>query len=56
MIDLEKIDKTFKDYVNKFDLNNVTIKRKYNHTLRVKNNCKKIAKALNVSLKELFDY
>lgn len=46
MIDLEKIDKTFKDYVNNFDLNNITIKRKYNHTLRVKDNCKYIANAL----------
>ena len=52
MIDLEKIDKTFKDYVNKFDLNNVTIKRKYDHTLRVKDNCKYIAKALNFSLED----
>ena len=50
MIDLEKIDKTFKDYVNKFDLNNVTIKRKYYHTLRVKDNCKYIANAINFSL------
>ena len=50
MIDLENVDKTFKDYVSKFDLNNVTIKRKYDHTLRVKDNCKYIAKALNFSL------
>lgn len=41
MIDLENVDKTFKDYVSKFDLNNITIKRKYEHTLRVKDNCKK---------------
>lgn len=52
MIDLENVDKTFKDYVSKFDLNNVTIKRKYDHTLRVKDNCKYIAKALNFSLED----
>ncbi len=52
MIDLENVDKTFKDYVSKFDLNNITIKRKYEHTLRVKDNCKKIAKALNLSLED----
>lgn len=52
MIDLENVDKTFKDYVSKFDLNNITIKRKYEHTLRVKDNCKKIAKSLNLSLED----
>lgn len=52
MIDLEKVNKTFKDYVNKFDLNNITIKRKYEHTLRVKNNCKEIAEKLNLSLED----
>ena len=52
MIDLENVDKTFKDYISKFDLNNITIKRKYEHTLRVKDNCKKIAKALNLSLED----
>ncbi len=52
MIDLENVDRTFKDYVSKFDLNNITIKRKYEHTLRVKDNCKKIAKALNLSLED----
>ena len=35
MIDLEKIDKTFKDYVSEYDFTNITIKRKYEHTLRV---------------------
>ncbi len=52
MIDLENIDKTFKDYVSKFDFNNITIKRKYEHTLRVKNNCKEIAEKLNLSLED----
>ena len=52
MIDLEKVNKTFKDYVNKFALNNITIKRKYEHTLRVKNNCKEIAEKLNLSLED----
>ena len=50
MINLENVDKLFKDYVSKFDLNNITIKRKYDHTLRVKDNCKYIANALNFSL------
>ena len=49
MIDLEKIDKTFKNYVNSFDLNNISIKRKYDHTLRVKNNCKKLAVLLKLN-------
>ena len=52
MIDLENVNKIFKDYVSKFDFTNVTIKRKYEHTLRVKDNCKKIAKALNLSLED----
>lgn len=49
MIDLEKVDKVFKDYVSNFDLNNVAIERKYNHTLRVKENCNKLAKALKLN-------
>lgn len=36
MINLDNVDKAFKDYVSKFDFTNVTIKRKYKHTLRVK--------------------
>ena len=52
MIDLENVDKTFKDYVSKFDLNNITIKRKYKRKLRGEENCKKIAKALNLSLED----
>lgn len=52
MIDLEKIDKTFKDYVSEYDFTNITIKRKYEHTLRVKDNCKKIANALNLSFED----
>ena len=49
MIDLERIDKTFKEYVNNFDLNDIAIKRKYDHTLRVKNNCQKLALSLNLN-------
>ena len=49
MIDLEKIDKTFKNYVNSFDLNDIAIKRKYDHTLRVKNNCKELAVLLKLN-------
>ena len=49
MIDLERIDKTFKEYVNNFDLNDIAIKRKYDHTLRVKDNCQKLALSLNLN-------
>ena len=49
MIDLEKIDKVFKEYVSNFDLNDIAIKRKYDHTLRVKNNCQKLALSLNLN-------
>lgn len=46
MIDLKKIDTVFKKYVSNFDLNNSAIKRKYEHTLRVKDNCKLLANKL----------
>ena len=49
MIDLEKIDKVFKEYVSNFDLNDIAIKRKYDHTLRVKNNCQKLAVSLKLN-------
>lgn len=35
MIDLETVDKIFKDYASKFGFTNITIK-KYENTLRVK--------------------
>ncbi len=53
MIDLEKCKEEFFKYTEKFDLENEGIKRKQEHSLRVMEDSQKIAKALNLSKKEI---
>ena len=49
MIDLEKCKKEFLKYTEKFDFEKEGIKRKQLHSLRVMEECKKVAKALKLN-------
>ena len=49
MYRLEDNFKSFDEYVMKFDLNEPAIKRKYDHSYRVMNNCGEISTFLNLS-------
>ncbi len=46
---LEHIQNTFKEYVQKYDLEDVKIQLKYKHTYYVAANCERIAKTLGLS-------
>lgn len=49
---MDKEIKFFEDYVHSFDMNNPKIIHKYNHTYRVVEYAKEIAKSLNLNEKE----
>ncbi|NLC87551.1 MAG: HD domain-containing protein [Clostridiaceae bacterium] len=49
MIDLDRIRKQFHEYVSNYDINNSKIKLKYEHTLRVVENCKVLANELKLN-------
>ena len=53
MIDLEKCKKEFLKYTEKFDFEKEGIKRKQLHSLRVMEECKKVAKALKLNKEEI---
>ena len=53
MIDLEKAKIEFEKYVNNYDLNNINIKRKVDHSLRVMECSKKIAENLNLNKEQI---
>lgn len=53
MINLEKAENEFKNYTNKFDLNEQHIKRKVEHTFRVEKQCESIACLLNLNDEEI---
>ena len=53
MIDLEKCKKEFLKYTEKFDFEKEGIKRKQLHSLRVMEECKKVAKALKLNEEEI---
>ena len=48
MIDIDKINKVFDDYVNEFDMNNDMIRYKYLHTYRVCAQSKAICKSVGL--------
>ena len=49
---MNKEVKLFEDFINDYDMNNPKIKLKYDHTFRVVENAKEIAKSLNLDDKE----
>ncbi|MBQ6282689.1 MAG: HD domain-containing protein [Bacilli bacterium] len=49
MIDINRINKTFDDYVKSYDMNDELISLKYYHTYRVAENSKGICKSLNLN-------
>lgn len=53
MINLEKAENEFKNYTDKFDLNEQHIKRKIEHTFRVEKQCESIACSLNLNNEEI---
>ena len=53
MIDIEKCKEEFINYVKKYDLEKDGIKRKYEHSLRVMEDSKKLAKILNLNNEEI---
>ena len=52
MIDIEKAKNAFKEYTDRYDIENPRIRYKIAHTYRVADNCKKIAQNLNLSEEE----
>lgn len=52
-MDLELAKKEFIKYTNSYDITNSRIKRKVDHSLRVMNHCKTIAKSLSLSKEEI---
>ncbi len=52
MIDLGKAKEKFKEYVNKYDVENENILRKIGHSYRVMENSKMIAESLNLAQEE----
>jgi len=48
-MDIEKIKQIFDEYVYKYDMNELPIKQKYEHSYRVMNICNQIAKDLNLN-------
>lgn len=53
MIDLENAKIEFQKYVNNYDLKNINIKRKVDHSLRVMECSKKIAENLNLNKEQI---
>ena len=53
MIDIEKAEIVFDNYVKNYDMNNESINRKFLHSHRVKEIAGKIAKSLNFSEEEI---
>lgn len=53
MIDMQKVEKTFDEYVEKYDLQNGKIKLKVDHIKRVAKNSKKIATDLLLSKEDI---
>lgn len=53
MIDIEKAENEFKEYVNKYDINNSQIQLKYYHTFIVEGLCEKIAISLGMNDEEI---
>lgn len=53
MIDLKKAQIEFDKYVSNYDINNVGIKLKYNHSYRVMKISEEIAKSLNLSEEDI---
>ena len=53
MIDIEKCKEEFRKYVKKYDLENDDVKRKYEHSLRVMEDSKKLAKLLDLNNDEV---
>ena len=49
---MERELKLFEDYVSKFDMNNKLVLHKYEHTYKVVDNAKEIAKSLNLNDEE----
>lgn len=49
MIDLTYAEKNFDEYTKKYDMTNIRIKRKYNHSYRVEKLSTSIAESLNLS-------
>ena len=47
------MEEIFKTYVEMFDMNEPMIKLKYNHSLRVKDQCIKIAKSEKLDKKQI---
>ena len=52
MIDLENAKKEFKKYISNYDINNLNIERKVEHSYRVAEISKRIAKSLDISNEE----
>lgn len=52
MIDIERAKKAFKEYTDKYDKNHPKVRYKIEHTYRVAENCKRIAKNLKLSEEE----
>ena len=53
MIDLEKAQKAFLEYVNKFDLKEISLERKFEHSFRVMEISNKIATNLNLEKEKI---
>ena len=53
MIDIEKAESEFNNYVKNYDMDNVNIKGKFFHSHRVENIAEEIAKSLNLSEEEI---
>ena len=53
MINLEKANKEFIKYTNKFDVQNYNIQRKVDHSIRVMNLSKRMAENLNLEQEEV---
>ncbi len=51
---MDKYISFFEDYISSFDLSDINLKRKYNHTYRVVDLSEKISKSLNLSDREVF--
>ena len=52
MIDLNRAKKAFKEFVKAYDINNGRIRVKIEHTYKVAENSKQIAKSLNLNEEE----
>lgn len=53
MVNFDKVEKEFNDYVNNYDLNDSNINYKYYHSKRVMQNCISLAKNIGLSIEEV---